>query len=288
MSEALILNISEKNFDQSVLENSKKVPVFVLFLGCWSEPSGLVEQHVEKLATEFAAEFVCAKIDIDEQPELRKRFQVTNVPTLKIFSQGKVSFELEGELSEKELRLLLMGLDIMRPSDIERQKAKEAHGEGRSAEAIGYLVHAAKSEPGNGEIALDLAHVFLDIGEFPQAQELFSKLPEIFTDSDDGKLVKGRLFFADKASKYGSSTEVQARFLAEKDDMEAQFAIALYLIAENSFELGMQQLLALVEKSPEWNEQAAQNTLVLTIEMLKENLPELSKTYRGRLSSLMN
>lgn len=288
MAEAYIFSVTENDFDQSVIDNSNKIPVFALFLGYWSGPSLSMAQRLEKLAGEFPEQFIFAKIDIDEQPELRKRFKVVNVPTLKIFSKGNVDLELEGEMTEKELRQVLRGLMIMHPSDVEREKAQEAHGAGRSAEAIGYLVAAAKAEPGNGDIALDMVHIFLDIGEFSQAKELYSQLPGSVTDSEDGKLVKGRLFFANKASEFGTSTEVQARFLSDKGDTGAHFAIALYLIAQNSYQLGLQQLLTLVEVAPEWNEGAAHNTLVLTIEMLKDNVPELSKTYRTLLANLMN
>jgi putative thioredoxin len=41
------------------------------------------------------------------------------------------------------------------------------------------LTQAISSDPSNVRVALDMAQIFLDIGEIEQAQSLFDRLPEV-------------------------------------------------------------------------------------------------------------
>ncbi|VVM18317.1 hypothetical protein BSPWISOXPB_3381, partial [uncultured Gammaproteobacteria bacterium] len=56
------------------------------------------------MASEFSGQFIFAKIDIDEQEELKQQFSITNVPTLVVFKDGKEVQREEGELQAQELR----------------------------------------------------------------------------------------------------------------------------------------------------------------------------------------
>jgi thioredoxin-like negative regulator of GroEL len=53
------------------------------------------------LASEFSGQFIFAKIDIDEQEELKQQFSITNVPTLIVFKDGKEVQREEGELQDE-------------------------------------------------------------------------------------------------------------------------------------------------------------------------------------------
>ena len=76
-----IFEVNDRNFPSVVVENSRKVPVVVEFMGVWSEPCFAVAEIFSALAKEFPAQFIFAKVDIDESPELRKEYQIENVPT---------------------------------------------------------------------------------------------------------------------------------------------------------------------------------------------------------------
>jgi thioredoxin-like negative regulator of GroEL len=49
-----------------------------------------------------SGQFIFAKIDIDEQEELKQQFSITNVPTLVVFKDGKEVQREEGELQAQE------------------------------------------------------------------------------------------------------------------------------------------------------------------------------------------
>ena len=64
--QAFIFEVSDRSFDKYVISNSSKAPVFVAFIGVWSEHCIAMSDMLSGLATEFAEEFIFAKVDIDD------------------------------------------------------------------------------------------------------------------------------------------------------------------------------------------------------------------------------
>ena len=124
---ALIFEVSEKSFNQYVLLNSHKAPVIVEFMGIWSEPAVLMSDMFSLLAKEHAEQFIFVKVDIDEQPGLRKEYNIQNVPTLIVFKDGKAVRTEEGQLTEVEARKLLKDFGVYHASDMMREQAREEH-----------------------------------------------------------------------------------------------------------------------------------------------------------------
>ncbi|MET0105549.1 MAG: thioredoxin domain-containing protein [Sedimenticola sp.] len=54
----------------------------VEFMAIWSEPCESMVNTLADLAAEFPGQFVFAKVDVEEQPELVKQYGVENVPAL--------------------------------------------------------------------------------------------------------------------------------------------------------------------------------------------------------------
>ncbi len=105
--DVFIFEVSQKNFPSSVIDNSHKLPVLIEFMGVWSGSCIAMLDNITKLATEFAGEFIFAKVDIDEQPELKAEYAIDNVPTLKVFKEGVVVKTEYGFMKDDELRELL-------------------------------------------------------------------------------------------------------------------------------------------------------------------------------------
>ena len=195
--DVFVFEVSKSNFNTAVVLNSHKLPVVVEFMGVWSGPCIAMDDNLSKLAHEFSGQFVLAKVDIDEQPELKEEYHVENVPTLKIFKDGEVVRSEEGLLKDPELRALLKVYDVYRQSDELRVLARQKHMNGDTVEAMGLLTKAIQEDPSNTRVAMDMVQIFLDINELEQAKGLFNRLPEADRLSDMGKALLGQLTFKD-------------------------------------------------------------------------------------------
>ena len=289
MSEqALVLEVSESGFSRYVLDNSHKLPVLVEFMNVSSEPCVTMADVLAGLAKEFAGQFVFARVDIDEQPELTKQYNIENVPSLLVFQKGELSFAEQGQLTEDELRVLLRGLNVFNEADALREEARSKHMAGDTGEAIVLLSKAIQQDPANTRVAMDMVQIFIDVGELQQAQGLFNRLPDSDKESSMGKLLIGQLTFADLAAKTVGIEALKKRLAKDANDHAARFDLSVCLVAGHDYDGAMEQLFSLLEMKPDYQDGAAREMIVTITNMLSPNNPEQASAYRKRLSGLLN
>ena len=286
--DVFIFEVSKSNFNTSVILNSHKLPVVVEFMGVWSGPCIAMSDNLSKLATEFAGQFIFAKVDVDEQPELMKEYSVENVPTLKIFKDGEVVNTEEGLQKDDELRETLKFHGIYHKSDELRELARQKHMSGDTMDAIELLTKAIQEDPKNTRVAMDMVQVFLDINELEQAKGLFNRLPEPDRVSDMGKSLMGQLTFKDLAEKTEGKEQLQIRLNENADDLDSRFDLAICFVAEHDYKQAMDNLFVLFEGNPEYKEGAAKEMIVNLTNMLSVNEPELAQEFRRRMGSSIN
>ena len=282
-----IFEVTKKNFPSAVVDNSHKLPVVVGFFAAWSEYCFVTDELFSRLAKEFAGKFVFAKVDIDEQPELRKQYQIENVPTMLVFKNGEVVRTDLGQLLEPEARAMLREFGISHPSDEMREQAREKHMGGDTATAIMLLTQAIQLDPKNTRVAMDMTQIFIDVGDIDNAQGLFSKLPETDRSSDIGKSLSGQININQLAAKTDGLETLQTRVISTPDDMQARFDLSLCLIARHDYQTAMDHLLKILTTMPEFQDGAAKEMMIVIINMLTPGNPGLAKEYQRKLSNLV-
>ncbi|OOZ39291.1 co-chaperone YbbN [Solemya pervernicosa gill symbiont] len=287
-NEPLIVEVGASGFDKYVIQNSHQLPVVVEFMAMWSGPCMAMADTLHDLATEFAGQFVFAKVDIDEQPELVEQFGVENVPALRVFNKGEVTFSEQGQFQEEELRMLLKGMGIFSRSEELREQARAKHMAGETSEAIVMMSQAIQMDPANTRVAMDMVQIFIDIGEMEQATGLFNKLPDSDKESEMSKSLTGQLTFADLASNTEGAEALQQRLSDNSDDLDARFDLAICHVAAHDYDSAIDQLFTVLQADPDYKNGAAKEMIITVTNMLDPNNAELAGKYRQRLASLLN
>lgn len=95
------LHLNEKNFEQEVLKSN--LPVLVDFWAQWCGPCRAIAPIIEELSTEMQGKMKVAKVDVDEAQELAVQFEVSSIPTLLVFKNGKVVEAMLGAMPKAQL-----------------------------------------------------------------------------------------------------------------------------------------------------------------------------------------
>lgn len=82
-----IVHLTEENFDAVTGEGKSLVD----FWATWCGPCRMQAPILEQLDGELGGSVKVCKVDIDEQPELARRFGVMSIPTLIAIKDGEVS-----------------------------------------------------------------------------------------------------------------------------------------------------------------------------------------------------
>jgi thioredoxin 1 len=112
----MIASIGEKVFKEEVLSSS--VPVLVNFWAPWCGPCKMIEPWVMQLKETAPKPVKVFRVNADENFWLAKNFQLTNIPTVLLFYQGKVVHRLEHVKGREDvLHTLRSALDSIRQDD---------------------------------------------------------------------------------------------------------------------------------------------------------------------------
>jgi len=95
------------NFDSIINENR---PVIVDFHALWCGPCKTQSPILKQVADEMGERIKVIKIDIDQNPEIAKRYQIQSVPTLMIFKNGEIKHKQAGVHSKVQIMNILMSL----------------------------------------------------------------------------------------------------------------------------------------------------------------------------------
>jgi putative thioredoxin len=262
--EASVMDVTDAEFMERVVEESKTRPVVVDFWADWCGPCKTLGPVLERLVEERGGDVVLAKVDVDRNPYVAGQLRVQSIPNVWAFKDGRPVDQFVGALPEDAVR---RWLDKLTPSEADREAASAAE-----AEQAGDVEGAEKryrdvlaSDPANREARLGLGRILAERSDVEEARQT---LKPLLPDPEAERLLAA-MRIADWSS------------VAEDDPLAAPRRMA----ADGAWSEALAGFLGAVRHSPDARDEARQAMLDV-FAVLGDDDP-LTREYRGKLAAAL-
>jgi len=289
----LIKDVTEADFMAEVVQASMERPVIVDFWAPWCGPCKQLTPALEKVVSEAGGKVALAKVNVDENKGIAQQLRVQSLPTVYAFYQGRPLDGFQGALPEGQLRdfvnklLKASGGEARESSETILAQADEALGQGMPEEAAELYARILDGEQENTKALSGVIRSYIGMGELAAAKEIFNSLPEAVQLHADLQGAKAALDLAEQPEQdEGELAELMEKIAHNENDMQARMDLALALNAQGKREAAAEELLEIVRRKRDWNEDAGRKQLVQFFEAWGPSDPATIQA-RKRLSSLL-
>ncbi|MGD8525943.1 MAG: thioredoxin [Thioalkalispiraceae bacterium] len=281
-----IIDVNEQNFAQQVIEASQQALVLVDFWATWCGPCQTLVPLLEKLADEYQGKFILAKVDVDQNQQLAGHFGVRSVPTVKLVKQGQIVDEFTGVIPDVEIRNKL-DAHIENESQGQLEQALALHQQGETQQALEIMQQLIIDEPDNHSARVTFARILLDVERGDDARQLLDSLPDEEKNKPEARALLAQLELSESLADAPAADELRQRIDRNPDDCEARYLLSNHLLAQGEYEDAMEQLLQIILRDRDYNDDAGRKGLVKVFDMLGGS-GELVSRYRRKLANALN
>ena len=282
------------DFRTDVLEASMTVPVIVDFWAPWCGPCKQLGPMLEKAVKERAGAVAMVKLNIDENPEIAQQLRIQSIPAVFAFVKGQPIDGFAGALPESQIktfleRVIKAGGGEVGPTPIEQalEAAAEMLAQGDVSGAGALYGQVLQQQPDNLAAIAGMAQCYLQTGQPDAAQRLIQALPENKRSDPGIAAVIASMDLAEKSQEAAGRTgEFEQRLQENPNDHEARLELALAAYAQNDAERAIDELIEIVRRDRNWNEDAARKELVKIFDALGATHPA-TVDGRQKLSSVL-
>jgi putative thioredoxin len=277
------IDVNEENFEAEVLQRSMEVPVLVDFWAEWCGPCKALSPVLEKLADEYNGDFMLAKINVDENPNLAGAFNIQGIPAVKLVRGGQLASEFTGALPEPMLREFLAKF---LPSAIDKEAlaAAELEADGKVEEARAAYQEILAGDPNHAQALLGMGRLAMAGGDNDAAREHLDKISIVADERKEAERLLARL----DLQSGGATNEAALRDKVKADpkDLEARFELAQALASVEKYDEALGHFLEIVKTDRKFQDDGARKAMIQIFEVLGGEDPVTDK-YRSDLAAVL-
>lgn len=272
------IEVTNDNFAAEVVQRSYDKPVLVDFFAQWCGPCQLLKPLLEKLAQEY--DFVLAKIDIDQNPELAKTYGVEGVPDVRFVVDGAIANGFVGMLPEPQVRDLLTQLNLKSPLEDGLDVIRAARASGDLALAKRLFGELIQTHPEDRRLILAAAQFLVSQNSLESAEKLLSIIQEPEKPYFQmAQAVRGVIQFTRELATLPDSD-------SEAGSLDWQYAQAVRATLAEDYEIALQSFLAIVGRDRKYRQDGARKAMITVFDLLGDD-DSLTKDYRKKLMQTM-
>ena len=279
----LIKDTDTKGFMADVIEVSKRVPVLVDFWAPWCGPCKQLTPLLEKVVKQANGKVRLVKINVDENQQIAAQMRVQSIPAVFAFVGGQPIDGFMGALPEGQIRQFIDKLgskgSLAEEIAAAMKVAEEAMQRKDFAEAQNILGQILGVDPGHVAALANFAKCQIELGDLDGASATLKSVPADKNASADVVSALAALDLALHPVDSSVLEQLQKSVATTPDDFQKRLDLAVALNGAGQRSEATDQLLFVIRRKRDWNEDAARKQLVQFFEAWG---PKDEATLQGR------
>ena len=280
-----IIDVSEVDFENKVLDESLNRLVVVDFWAPWCGPCKQLTPVLEKIILSSPDKIVLAKINIDENQQIASQLRIQSIPAVFAFKDKEVVNAFQGVIPETEIIKFLeksIGDKLNNNFDDFYDQIKTLINDNKFLEAKDLLKEFIAANPEEIKAICMYVESLIGLNEINSADNFLNSLSDEVSKKEEVEKVKQKIKLIKETDKGPSLEKLNEELLKNPGNLNVVFKITDTHFANNNFDSCFNILLNYYPKN---NEKI--KTKILNYFDVLGFKHESTILYRKKLSSIM-
>ena len=280
-----IIDVTETEFNDQVIEASESKLIIVDFWAPWCGPCKQLTPILEKIISKSGDKITLVKINIDENQQIAAQLRIQSIPTVYAFKDKQIVNAFQGVIPEGQIIEFIekcLGSKINEDFTEFYNEIESAMAENKFEETKDTLLEFISKNSDEIKGICFYLECLIELKQFEEVEMFISSLEKDVQDKDEVKQVLKKMEIVKNNSSGPNINELLGKLESEPNNIDLILEISDKYFSMKQYENGMDLLLKNYPK----NKDSIKNKMVEFFGVLG-NTDQVTIQYRKKLSQLM-